>query len=287
MLLSFAPGDFPANPLEKPGYRLDFHDEFDGPPLDAQKWLPFYLPQWSSRARSAPRYSFENGSLILQITADQPPWCPEFDGLNRTSSLQTGVFAGPLGSPIGQSRFNPQLRVREAQTTQRTYTPQYGYFETRLKAVASPTNHVALWMIGFEDEPQLSAEICVCEIMGAHLSPSTARIGYGVHPWHDPAITDEFYEDFLSLDAVHYHLYAAEWTPDHIDFYVDNQRIRTLQQSPRYPLQFMLGIFERPRPGVPHDGEYPKRFVVDYVRAYQPLGGYAARPGLTPTGLAA
>lgn len=39
--------DFPANPMAKPGYRLEFHDEFAGASLDTDKWLPFYLPQWS------------------------------------------------------------------------------------------------------------------------------------------------------------------------------------------------------------------------------------------------
>ena len=38
------------------------------------------------------------GGLRLLIEADQEPWCPEFDGEVRVSSLQTGVFAGPVGS---------------------------------------------------------------------------------------------------------------------------------------------------------------------------------------------
>ena len=36
--------DVPANPLEKPGWTLDFHDEFDGPTLNTNVWLPYYLP---------------------------------------------------------------------------------------------------------------------------------------------------------------------------------------------------------------------------------------------------
>ena len=44
------------------------------------------------------------GCLRLLIEADQPAWCPEFDGRVRVSSLQTGVFAGPLGTMIGQHR---------------------------------------------------------------------------------------------------------------------------------------------------------------------------------------
>jgi beta-glucanase (GH16 family) len=122
--------------------------------------------------------------------------------------------------------------------------------------------------------------------MGAHVRPHASRIGYGVHPWHDPAITDEFYEDFLELDATHFHVYAAEWTPTHIDFYVDNHLIRTVHQSPQYPMQFMLSVYEIPQPGAAATfaadaKDYPKQFVVDYFRAYQPEQGYpaAARGG--------
>jgi hypothetical protein len=57
-----------------------------------------------------------------------------------------------------------------------------------------------------------------------------------------------------------------------IDFYVDNQRIRRINQSPGYPMQFMLAIYELPGAGV--NAVYPKKFVVDYVRGYQPKGGY-------------
>jgi hypothetical protein len=49
-----SPGDVPANPLEKPGYLLEFHDEFDGSELDQAKWLALYLRQWSSHECSAP-----------------------------------------------------------------------------------------------------------------------------------------------------------------------------------------------------------------------------------------
>ena len=74
------------------------------------------------------------------IEDDQPPWCPEFDGGTRVSSLQTGVFAGPLGSGVGQHRFTPDAVVREEQVERRLYTPQYGFFELR---AAFPTTRAA------------------------------------------------------------------------------------------------------------------------------------------------
>ena len=50
MEAKFTSGDFPANPRERAGYRLEFHDEFNREGLDTENWLPFHLPQRSSRA---------------------------------------------------------------------------------------------------------------------------------------------------------------------------------------------------------------------------------------------
>lgn len=206
------------DPVTKAGYELEFEDTFDGDILDARKWLPYYLPQWSSRAAAAARHELGNGTLRLLITADQPPWCPELDGEVRVSSLQSGVFAGPVGSPVGQHRFNAEAVVREAQPNVRLYTPTYGFFELRAKAIADPDCMVALWMIGYEDEPNRSAEICVCEIFGRDIGQDSAKVGMGVHPFGDPAIVDEFSAETLALDARQFHVYAAEWAPDYVAF---------------------------------------------------------------------
>lgn len=282
MLDELSPGDFPPNPLEKPGYSLQFHDEFEGPELDTGKWLPYYLPHWSSRAQSRPNYYFEDGNLVLQITKEQQPWCPEFDGEVRCSSIQTGAFAGPVGSKIGQLQFSSACVVREAQENVRTYTPQYGYFELRAKGVNTGANHATLWMIGYEDSPEKSGEIAMFELVGSQAGATASGIRYGVHPWGDPNLKEEFYEEFLPIDVTRYHLYGLEWRPDQLDFYVDNVKIRTIHQSPNYPMQFMLGIYEHPFEGAwtgvyDPNAPYPKKFTVDYFRAYQPDGSYVRK----------
>jgi hypothetical protein len=251
-------------------YELEFEDTFAGDSLDPGRWIPHYLPHWSTRERSAARYELCDGCLRLLITADQPPWCPELDGQVRVSSLQTGLFAGPVGSTIGQHRFNPDAVVREVQRKTRLYTPQYGRIEMRAKALDDPSSMVALWLIGYEDEPARSAEICVCEIFGRDVGSGEARVGMGVHPFGDPAIVDDFAAERLSIDAREFHVYAAEWTPEQVGFIVDGERVKTVEQSPAYPMQLMLGIYEfPPEEGVPVDDAYPKVFAVDYVRGYR------------------
>jgi hypothetical protein len=251
-----------------PGYTLEFEDAFEGGELDRGRWLPWYLPQWSSRERSAARYDVGGGELRLLIEADQEPWCPELDGDVRVSSLQTGMFSGPAGSMIGQHRFNPAAVVREEQEQARLYTPRYGLIELRAKATDDPLSMVCLWMIGYEDVPERSAEICVCEIFGRDVGPEQAAVGMGVHPFGDPEIVDEFAAETVPIDAREFHTYAAEWTPERVVFAIDGEEVKSVGQSPSYPMQLMLGIYELPSLGEPGSGRYPKEFVVDYVRGY-------------------
>ncbi|GGL35093.1 glycoside hydrolase family 16 protein [Planomonospora parontospora] len=263
------------DPVTKAGYVLEFEDLFEGDRLDEDRWVPYYLPQWNGRAASAARYEVGGGRLDLLIEEDQPPWYPEREGGLRVSSLQTGVFAGPLGSTVGQHGRGSDMAVREEQPAVRLYTPQYGLVELRARAIDDPRSMVALWMIGYEDEPERSAEICVCEIFGRDVGPDTVRVGMGLHPFGDPAITDDFTVETLPVDAREFHVYAAEWTPERVSFLVDGRHIRTVRQSPRYPMQLMLNIYEFPEaperdtPAAP-EHPYPKRFTVDYVRGYRP-----------------
>ena len=128
---------------------------------------------------------------------------------------------------------------------------------------------VALWMIGFEDEPARSGEICVCEIFGHEVSRDRAFIGMGVHPFGDARMVDEFEKVTVGVDVRDFHVYLAEGTPEYVAFFVDGERRKLVRQSPSYPMQLMLGIYEF---GVDPGGAYPKEFVVDYVRGFRPAG---------------
>jgi Glycosyl hydrolases family 16 len=218
--------------LNRSQYILDFGDTFEGPDLDSTKWIPSYLPQWSTTERARARYHLNSGRLALMIEEDQPPWSPEHNGGLRVSNLQTGVFSGPLGSTIGQHKFTKGLRVSEAQKEQRRYTPHYGPIEARVAAIADPACMVALWMIGFEDAPERSADICIFETFGSDVGSGTAIAGLGIHPLDDPLLHEEFLKIQLAADVTDFHTYSADWTPDCVNFYFDDQFVAKVEQSP-------------------------------------------------------
>jgi hypothetical protein len=253
--------------LDRTRYELVFQDDFDAPRLDETHWLPQYLPQWSTPDRAAARYRIADGVLHLLIEADQPPWCPDLDGDLRVSSLQTGVFAGPVGSKLGQLQFHPDVVVRTAQQSRALVTVDRGLIEARIRALEDPRTMVAPWMIGLEDAPEHSSEICVAEIFGRDVGPHGARIGMGVRSWADPAINDDFVAEEILIQVRDWHTYAAEWTHDRVAWYVDDRLIRVVEQSASYPMQIMLGIYELPIADDPrHPAAYPKVFEVDWVR---------------------
>jgi hypothetical protein len=252
--------------LDRTGYELEFSDEFEGDALDESKWIPHYLPQWSSRAQSAARYRVGGGRLLLRIEADQEPWSRQHTGGLRVSSVQTGVRSGPVGSTDGQHHFAPGLRVLEEQPERLLYTPHLGLVEARVAAVADPRSMVALWMIGIEDEPRRSAEICVFEIFGRDVGERSAVVGVGVHPFGDPRIREEFHRVEVDIDARRFHTYGAEWTPRGVGFYVDDRLVASVDQAPDYPMQLMLDIYEFAGEEV---GTYPKEFAVDWVRGWR------------------
>jgi beta-glucanase (GH16 family) len=93
----------------------------------------------------------------------------------------------------------------------------------------------------------------------------------GVHPFGDPRVADEFAAETVPIDAREFHVYAAEWTPERVTFLVDDEHVKTVRQSPSYPMQLMLGIYEFPDEprGERRTTGYPKQFTVDYVRGYR------------------
>ena len=218
--------------LDRSDFTLEVEDDFDDPRLDERLWLPWYLPQWSSRASAAARYVIRDGCLSLRIDADQNPWAPDIDGLTKVSSLQTAVHSGPVGSEKGQHRFRTDLVVREAQVDTRRFTPTVGLVEARLRTVADPSSMAALWLIGVEDEPEQAAEICVAELFGRDVGPTATNVGMGLHPFGDPGIVDDFERVTVPIDARDFHVYSAAWRDGRTAFFVDDRLVKVSDQAP-------------------------------------------------------
>jgi Glycosyl hydrolases family 16 len=246
-------------------------DHFDGSNLDDAVWIPHYLPQWSSRADSAATYEVAESELRLTIPTDHGLWCAEdHDPPLRVSGIQSGVFSGEVGSTIGQQPYRDGVVVREFQPAHWGWTPEYGPLEVRARMELSPRSMAAVWMVGLEDQPSRSGEICIFEVFGDAISTedgvATAAVGMGVHPFRDPAITDDFAAPRLAIDVSEFHVYAADWRPGQVDFLVDGEQVRSVPQAPDYPMQMMVAVFDFPDKADAAPADHVPLLAVDYVR---------------------
>lgn len=248
------------------GLRPVLLEEFDGPHLDRTRWVPYHLPQWSSRALAAARYTLADGALVLRVDPDQPPWCPWLDGTTRVSSLQTGVRSGPVGSTDGQHRFSPDAVVREEQPTQMLFTPSSGVVTVRAAFPADPDAMAAVWLVGVEDEPHRSGEICVAEVFGRDVAPGRALVGTGVHPFGDSDLVDDVAQVPVEVDVTEPHEWAVRWTAGRVETFVDGRPLRVVDQAPDYPVQLMVGLYDFAPPE--RCGARTPTFRVEHVHAY-------------------
>jgi len=227
--------------------RTQLDERFAGPTLDPDVWVPYYLAHWSSRASSAATWRIEDGELRLSIPPDQPRWCPDLHAEPlRVSCIQSASYSGPAGSPHGPQPFRDGLLVQEEQPTLWGYTPHRGRLEIRMKARVDAASMFAFWLSGIEDQAHRSGEICVAEVFGSSIDGGAADVGMGIHRFRDPSLREDFATVQLELDTAAYHDYAIEWTTSDVTFFVDGHARRRIAQSPDYPMQLMIGIFDFP-----------------------------------------
>jgi beta-glucanase (GH16 family) len=161
--------------------------------------------------------------------------------------------------------------VREFQPAQWGWTPEYGLLEVRARMDLSPRSMAAVWMVGLEDEPRRSAEICIFEVFGDALEDDggtpSAAVGMGVHPFRDPVIVDEFSAPRIAIDVTEPHVYAADWRPGRVDFIVDGDHVTSVHQAPDYPMQMMIAVFDFPEHAEASEAaDHVPELALDYVR---------------------
>ena len=259
-----------------PSGRPELDETFPGDDLDPDVWFPYYLPHWSSRAESRATYAVRDGELHLTIPVGQAAWCADLhDEPLRVSCVQTGSRSGPVGSTVGQQPFRPGLVVREEQPTMWGYTPEYGQIDIRMRGTVTARSMVAVWMVGIEDRPERSGEICIAEIFGDAVGDGSAAVGMGIHRFRDPSLREEFAAVRLALDVAEFHTYGVDWRPGSVLFAVDGRPVRQVAQAPAYPMQLMVGVFDFPAKG--SDSEHPAvpELIVSHVRGrgLEPVGG--------------
>ncbi len=242
-------------------------DDFDSPDLDTSVWLPHYLPMWSSREATRASYRLEDSCLVLDIPPERGLWLPEdHQPPLRLSGLQSGSRSGPVGSTDGQQAVYAGQLVREEQPDFAGHLQDRGHLEIRCRMTLSPRSMAALWLCGFEKQPDHCGEICVTEVFGKDVRPGeSAEVGVGLKQIRDPNLAQDFAAPRLAIDVADFHTYAVDWDADEAVFNVDGQEVRRCPAPPTYPLQIMVAVFDFPEWSSGDDDQLVPELVVDRI----------------------
>ncbi|MFD3533796.1 family 16 glycosylhydrolase [Streptomyces sp. NPDC058664] len=263
--------DTPPNPATKSGYTLDFQEEFDGTSLDTGKWLPSYLPHWTSTPQNAKaRYTIADGVLTERLDADTPAWNSRYDGTVKISSIQSY-------NKDWWHKFNSSMPNDHHEPDFDGYSTKYGYFEIRAKmSNVGGGGHQAFWLVGTEDTSSASANSEIDFVETFFSKPNNWRIAaYG---WGDPDFLSSWYSSDTAVPSgsptSEYHVYGMDWTPTQLKFSYDGQLYKIVNDAPNMAMGMILGIYTDAGSGV-HNDVWPKTWNVDYIRVFKDDDGYA------------
>jgi beta-glucanase (GH16 family) len=255
--------DPPRTPHPLAGWTLAWSDEFyspDGSSPDINKWTfdvggngwgNHELEYYTKRLENA---RIEKGNLV--ITARKESYTGD-DGVTRDYT---------------------SARLR----TQGLFAQAYGRFEARIKIPEGQGMWPAFWMLG-DDIPSVgwpkSGEIDIMENIGKE----PATIHGSLHGPSTTARTSDLTSIFTLPAgrnfADDFHLYAVEWSPATVRFYVDANLYATFRSSDwpaggkwvfDHPFFIILNLaVGGDWPGSPDTStKFPQSMLVDFVRVY-------------------
>jgi len=253
-----------------PAWKLVWSDEFNGPTgtaVDASKWVSetggggwgnHELESYTTRLENALQ---QDGSLVIKAVREK----------------YTGAD--------GMAREYTSARLK----TQGKFSQTYGRFEARIKIPRGQGIWPAFWMLGNDiDKPGWPdcGEIDIMENIGKEPALVHGTIhgpGYsganGLGGSYGLPGNPQFADDF--------HIFAVEWEPKAIRFYVDDHLYET--RTPADIPQGTKWVYDHPFfiilnvavggdwPGNPDETSvFPQTMLVDYVRVYHRAGSESA-----------
>ncbi len=189
-------------------------------------------------------------------------------------------------------RFDPAVKNYRINTEFSEYTSasintkdkfefRYGRVEVRAKLPKGLGVWPAIWMLGanFEEiEYPYAGEIDIMEHVGKVPDEVHATIHF---PWDNAqGIKANGGTRFISNPSEEFHVYSVNWTPDIIEFLIDNELYHSFKideagsgNNPfRKPFYLILNLAIGGNwAGKPDPEIFPQKFIIDYVRVYKPV----------------
>lgn len=237
----------------KPGWVLDWADEFEGDALDARKWMP-----------EVAGHGFGNNEMQF------------YTERRENVRVEGGWLVIEARKEAYQGKQYTSARLKTAGLVER----QYGRFEARIKVPRGQGIWPAFWMLGADigkvGWPR-SGEIDIMENIGKE-----PGIVHGTV--HGPGYSgDKAFGGPSKLPAGQryaddFHVFAVEWEPGEIRWYRDGEHYHTARPDTvkgewpfEHPFFMLLNLAVGGYwPGYPDASTvFPQQMLVDYVRVYR------------------
>lgn len=264
------------------GLVLVWNDEFDGDSLDTTKWDYQY--------GTGSEYGLDGwGNSELEYYTDRPENVRVEDGkLIITAIKEEKPYEG---MPYTSGRIRTITNDNEE-----LFSTTYGRVEARIKMPAGEGIWPAFWMLPVDDSLYggwaASGEIDIMEARGRLPEKVGGTAHYG-KVWPNNTYKGDDYIFPEGTDITDYHVYALEWEPGILRWYVDDECYYTMDKwfsqgkacatdytwpapydVPFYILLNMAvgGTFD-PEANL-DNAEFPAQMEVDFVRVYHKEEGY-------------
>jgi beta-glucanase (GH16 family) len=254
-------------------WKLVWSDEFDKPGLpDPNKWKyevgfirnneqQYYTQSRLENAR------VENGKLIIEAKAEHFK-NPDFDPTRKDSKR-------------ARNSKEAAEYTSASITTRGKFDWTYGRLEVRAKLPSGRGTWPAIWMLG-SNSSQLgwpaAGEIDIMEFVG--FEPNVVHANIHTRKYNHVQKTGKGSQISVPEASTSFHVYALEWFPDRLDFFVDEKKYFTYANEgsgkdawPYDKPQFLIlnlaiggawGGAKGIDPSI-----FPARYEIDYVRIYQ------------------
>jgi len=250
---------------------LVWSDEFEGNDLDYSKW-------------EKEENNYGGGNNERQAYRTDPKYCFVEDGI-----LNIAVYRDAHTTSDGKTQPYSSARIK----TQKRGDWLYGRFEVRAKMPSGQGIWPAVWMLPTESRYggwAAGGEIDILESRGSEVGETTGAIHFG-GAWPRNTYLSHTHTFVDKNAAEDFHLYALEWSPDEIKWFVDGELCMTRTKdewfteaapdNPRAPFdqpfhllinvavdgRFFEGT-EQQADLLPPDA-FPQILQVDHVRVYQ------------------
>ncbi len=234
------------------GYTLVWHDDFDegSVPAETEWWYETGAGGWG------------NNEIQEYVAGSK-------DGY-KLASVSEGtlkITARKVGGKVYSIRMNTRKGWK------------YGYFEGRIRVTDAPGAWPAFWMMPqhFTAWPK-DGEIDIMEyaISTQGKDKSSSSIHCEAYNW--PKGSQKTHVQPVPAAASEFHIYALEWTPDVMKFYIDGELHLTFSNNKQgystwpFDQEFYLKLnlaWGGNMGGTVDESKLPAIYEIDYVRVYQ------------------